>query len=314
MADERADGISNWGKWGADDEIGALNYITPEKIMAASRLIKKGKVFTLGMPLTQDWNEPLWPGRSPSIRFNVGDASHYMAGRPLLPGGRKGASDWMGLYIHGTTHSDSLGHTWHGDKVWNGYDEKVTIGGMAKAGIFKPAEQGIVGRGVLLDIARFRGVENLQAGEPVPFTEFMACAKKQGLHFESGDIVLCRTGWIPAMVKNPELKKVSEYNEPGIQYSLEFLQWFKDAEIAVIAADTIACEQTVNTAPEEIGSTIPFHKYLMRNLGVFIHEIYWLEDLAEDCAKDGVYEFFYVASPLKLKLGTGSPINPIAIK
>ena len=119
---------------------------------------------------------------------------------------------------------------------------------------------------------------------------------------------------IPALFKYPELKKAPEFNEPGIQYSLDFLQWFKDTAISVIAADTIGMEQTISTAPEEKGSTLPFHKYLMRNIGVYIHEIYWLEDLAEDCAQDGVYEFFYVASPLKIKLGTGSPINPVAIK
>jgi len=190
----------------------------------------------------------------------------------------------------------------------------VTIGGMGKAGIFKPAQHGMVGRGVLLDIARFKGVEYLKAGEPVTLDDFRKCAKKEGVNFQIGDIVIYRTGWVPALFKYPELRKAPEFNEPGIQYSLDFLQWFKETEICIIAADTIGMEQTISTAPEEKGSTLPFHKYLMRNIGVYIHEIYWLEDLSEDCAQDGVYEFFYVASPLKIKLGTGSPINPVAIK
>lgn len=104
------------------------------------------------------------------------------------------------------------------------------------------------------------------------------------------------------------------FNEPGIQYSLEFLQWFKDTGIAIIGADSVAMEQTISTSPEEKDSLIAFHKYLMRNLGIYIQEIYWLEDLAADCAKDGTYEFFFIASPLKIKYGSGSPINPIAIK
>jgi len=311
---ERADKINNWGKWGPDDEIGSLNYITPDKIVAASKLIKKGKVFTLQVPLTQDWNEPLWPGRTPSIRFNVYDASSYYVGRKLAPGGYKSAADWIALSTHGTTHSDSLAHTWHGDKVWNGYDEKVTIWGITKAGILKPAEHGMVGRGVLLDIARFKGVEYLKSGEPITLDDFKRCAEKQGVMFQTGDILIYRTGWVPALRKYPDLKKAPVFNEPGIQYSLEFLQWFKDNGISIIASDTIACEQTISTSPEEKGSLIPFHKYIHRNLGIYFHEIYWLEDLAADCARDGVYEFFYVASPLKIKDGSGSPINPIAIK
>lgn len=312
--DERADKINNWGKWGPDDEVGSLNYLTPEKIVAASKLIKTGKVFTLQCPLTQDWNEPLWPGRSPSIRYNVKDASGYLVGRKPAVGGYKSADDWIALFTHGTTHMDSLVHTWHGNQVWNGYDEKVTIGAVSKAGIYNIAERGVVGRGVLLDIARFKGVEYLKPGEPITLDDFKACAKKQGVNFQTGDVVIFRTGWIPALSKYPELKKAPVFNEPGIEYSLEFLKWFQETGVSMIAADSIAMEQTISTSAEEKGSMIPFHKYLMRNLGISINEIYSLEPLAEDCAKDRVYEFFYVAAPLKIKGGTSSPFNPIAIK
>lgn len=198
--------------------------------------------------------------------------------------------------------------------MWNGYDEKVTIGAVSKAGILKAAERGVVGRGVLLDIARFKGVEHLKANEPITLEDFKACAKHQGVMIRAGDIVIFRTGWLPAVSKNPELKKQPPYQEPGIQYSLEFLKWFKDMEITMICADTVGMEQTYSTAPEEKGTLFPFHKYLMRNLGIYINEIYSLESLAADCAQDGVYEFFYVASPLKIKGGAGGPINPIAIK
>lgn len=312
--EERANKISNWGKWGPDDEVGSLNYLTPDKIVAASRLIKTGKVFTLQAPMTQDSNEPLWPGRSPSIRFNVKDASGYLVGRKPAPGGYKSADDWIALFTHGTTHMDSLVHTWHGNQVWNGYDEKVTIGSVSKAGIFKVAERGVVGRGVLLDIARFKGVEYLKPGEPITLDDFKQTAKKQGVNFQTGDIVIFRTGWIPALAKYPDLKKAPVFNEPGIEYSLEFLKWFQDTGVSMIAADSIAMEQTISTSQEEKGSMIPFHKYLMRNLGIFINEIYVLEALADDCAKDGVYEFFFVASPLKIKGATSSPFNPVAIK
>lgn len=312
--EERANKISNWGKWGPGDELGSLNYLTPDKIVDAAKLIKKGKVFALQVPLTQDWNEPLWPGRTPSIRYNDYDASGYLVGRKPRPGGVKSAADWMCLSTHGTTHTDGLGHTWHGDKIWNGYDEKMTIGKMHKCGIHNAAERGMVGRGVLLDIARFKGVEYLKPGEVVTFDDFKKCAQKQGVKFQSGDIVLFRTGFVPAYQKYPELKKMPQFIEPGLQYSLEFLQWMKDTEIVIIGADNIAVEETISTAPEEKGSWIALHKYVMRNLGIYLQEIYWLEDLAGDCAKDGVYEFFYVASPLKIVGGTGSPINPIAIK
>jgi kynurenine formamidase len=110
---------------------------------------------------------------------------------------------------------------------------------------------------VLLDIARFKGVEYLKPGEPITLADFKACAKKQGVNFQTGDIVIFRTGWIPALGKYPELKKAPVFNEPGIQYSLEFLKWFQDTGVSMIAADSIAMEQT-HSPPKEKGSMIPF--------------------------------------------------------
>lgn len=302
----------NWGKWGPDDEVGSLNYLTPEVVVKAAGSIKSGKVFTLQVKMANPEGDPVWPGRQGATRINVMDAGHYHAGKgPVFAGGAEYADDYMTLFLQGSTQYDALGHVWYDHQIWNGYDSKTTIGGLSKASILPIAEKGVVGRGILLDIARFRGKEVLDVAETFTHEDLMACAKAQGCEIQKRDILIVRTGWIAKFYKVSREEFYGNFVEPGLTHSDALVNWFADMEIPNLVTDTIANEVTVDPVS---GVALPLHNALMRNLGVTLTEIAWLDDLAADCAEDGQYTFLYAAAPLKVVAGTGAPVNPIVIK
>jgi kynurenine formamidase len=306
------DSPRNWGKWGPDDEVGSLNYLTPEVILASVGSIRSGKVFTLQVKMANPEGDPVWPGRSGAVRINVMDEGHYLAGKgPYFAGGAHYADDYMTCFLQGSTQYDALGHVWYDDQIWNGYDARSTIGGLAKASVLPIAEKGIVGRGILLDIARFRGKDVLDVGETFTHEDLLACATAQGAEIQPRDVLVVRTGWIGKFYRVSREEFYGNFVEPGLTYSPELVSWFAEMEIPNLVTDTIANETTVDPVS---GVVLPLHNALMRNLGVTLTEIAWLDDLAADCAADGQYTFLYAAAPLKIVNGTGAPVNPIVIK
>jgi kynurenine formamidase len=305
----------NWGRWGDGDEVGALNYLGPEHVIAAARLIHSGKVFTLQVPMADPAGDPIWPGgRSKPVRVNVVDKGHYLSGKlPGVPGGIEGCDDMIHCYLQGSTQYDALGHTWYGDQIYNGYDARTTIGGMTKASIMPIAEKGVVGRGVLIDIARLRGKTALDRGETFTHEDMLQAARKQGVDIRKRDILVIRTGWIGLYFKDRERFYGSGQGwlEPGLTLSRELVDWFHDMEIPNLVTDTMANEVTVDPTT---GVVLPLHIALMSYLGIAFTEIASLDVLADDCAADGQYEFFYAAAPLKVVQASGSPVNPIVIK
>jgi kynurenine formamidase len=312
VSDLLKDSPSNWGKWGPDDEVGSLNYLTPEVILAAVGTVRQGKVFTLQVRMGNPSGDPVWPGRMGIQRYNVIDKGNWLAGKaPVSPGGLEYADDVMTISLQGSTQYDGLGHVWYDDALWNGYDAKSTIGGMSKASIAPIAERGIVGRGVLLDMARHRGKDVLDPGETFDQEDLQACAQTQNVTIDRRSILIVRTGWIGKFFKVSRRDFYRKYLEPGLTFSVALAEWFQAMEIPNLVTDTIANEVTVDPAS---GVAMPLHGALMRNLGVAMTEVAWLEDLADDCADDGQYEFLYTAGPLKIVEGTGAPVNPVVIK
>jgi kynurenine formamidase len=305
----------NWGRWGGDDEVGALNYLGPENAIQAARLIRSGKVFTLQVPMADPKGDPIWPGaRSKPVRVNVMDKGYVLSGKyPAAPGGIEGCDDMIQCYLQGSTQYDALGHAWYGDEIYNGYDARTTIGGMTKASILPIAEKGIVGRAVLVDIARLRGKQSLERGETFTHEDMLEAAKNQGVEIKKRDILIARTGWIGLFFRDPEKFYGSGkgWLEPGLTLSRELVDWFHEMEIPNLVTDTMANEVTVDPAT---GVVLPLHIALMSYLGVTFTEIASLDILADDCAADGQYEFFYAAAPLKVVQAAGSPVNPIVIK
>jgi kynurenine formamidase len=312
LGDLLRDAPSNWGKWGPDDEVGSLNYLGPEQVLAAVRLVSSGKVFTLQRLIGDPRGDPVWPGRKPAERTQVLDESDWDEGGKgvAVPGGLHYTDDTISAYLQGSTQYDGLGHVWFDGRLWNGFDARTTVGGMDKAGVEPIAQRGVVGRAVLLDMARSRGTPFLDKGETFTHEDLLACAQTQGVEIQPRDILVVRTNFLQLFAERGE-RFYEGFNEPGLVYSPELVQWFQDMEIPNLVTDTFANEVTVD--PNN-GVVLVLHNALMRNLGVAMTEVADLEALAADCAADGQYDFLYVAAPLKVARGSGSPVNPVVIK
>jgi len=275
------------------------------------RHIKSGTVFTLQRLIGDPKGDPVWPGRTAAEKTMILDESSWDGdGAPQFPGGLHYADDKISAFLQGSTQYDALGHVWYGGQLWNGYDARTTVGGLDKASVAPIAERGIVGRGILLDIARFRGKENLDKAETFTHEDLAACAEAQGVKIEKRDILVIRTNFLKLFFDQGE-RFYEGFCEPGLVYSPELVRWFQDMEIPNLVTDTIANE--VTTDPNN-GIALPLHCALMRNLGVALTEICDLEKLASHSAEDHQYTFLYTAAPLKVNQASGSPVNPLVIK
>jgi len=311
MEELLADAPTNWGKWGPDDEIGALNYLDASQVLRGVQEIRTGEVHTLQRLIGDPKGDPVWPGRAPATRTMLLDESTWDSPEaPQFPGGLHYADDKIDAFLQGSTQYDALGHVWYGGKIWNGYDARTTVGGLDKASVEPIAQRGVTGRGILLDMARFRGKETLDSGETFTHEDLVACAEAQGQRIEKRDILVIRTNYLQQFFEQGDAF-YEDFCEPGLTYSRELVEWFQEMEIPNLVTDTIANEVTKDPVS---GFALPLHCALMRNLGVTLTEICDLESLAAACAQDSRYTFLYTAAPLKVHRASGSPVNPLAIR
>lgn len=321
ITDRLDDPPSNWGRWGDEDELGTLNHRSPESVLAGVAAVEKGEVYTLGVPVDRTGESaPAWPGRGDPDQYMTVDEGHIRSGKIETPDGVGVSEDDIHLCTHTVTHFDALGHVWYNKELYNGFDAETTAGGLEWCSIEPMASQGVVGRGVLLDIARHREVEYLPGNSEIPLAELEDCLDEQGVSLQSGDVILVRTGAYDLFAEDPEAY-VAEYESereelpnaalPGITYSDELLERFDEAEIAAYGTDTLAFEQSVSS---ETGSFHPLHPPALRDLGLCVCELQNLSELGAECADDGKYEFLYVGAPLPVRFGTAGPANPIVIK
>ena len=311
MTELLRDAPNNWDKWGAKDEVGALNYLTEREVLHGVTHVRSGSVFTLQRLIGDPQGDPVWPGRQAAERTMVLDESSWdVEGAPSFLGGLHYADDKINAFLQGSTQYDALGHVWYDGKIWNGYDARTTVGGLDKASVAPIAERGVVGRGVLLDMARFRGKDNFDKGETFTHEDLEACAAAQGHTIEPHDVLIIRTNFLKLFVDQGDTF-YEDFCEPGLTYSPELVRWFHNKEIPNIVTDTIANEVTIDPVS---GVALPLHCALMRNLGIAFTELCDLEKLAGSCAQDRQYTFLYVAAPLKVHRAAGSPVNPVAIK
>jgi len=296
--------LSNWGRWGGDDQRGTLNFITPERIVEAARLVRTGKTFELSIPVGADGPQTGLGGRVNPL--------HFMTVMPTddlhLSGGINISDDFISMPLQGATQWDSLAHVGYDDLFYNNVPvgSVMALGGASRNAIDN-ALPGIVGRGVLVDIARFRGVEWLQAGEAIEPDELDAALAAQGVSVGSGDVLALRTGWRRKAIVDGWENWMA--GNPGL--GLACATWLHDKEVGAVVSDNWCIE--VQPSAEGTG-ILPLHCVLIRDLGMMLGEILDLEDLAADCAADGVWEFFLSAAPLRVVGGVGSPVSPLALK
>jgi kynurenine formamidase len=303
--------IHNWGRWGATDEIGTANFITPDVVVRAARLVRRGVVFSCAIPF--DERGPVYPGRQPPKHLMTLSGADYHAGLrgfgEVPPGGIKFADDYIFTPLQASTQWDGLSHAWYGDQLYNGFSEReVRSTGARKLAIDK-LHRHFVSRGVLLDLPRaINGGERLPPGYAVTADDLDRAVAHAKLAVGCGDVLLVRTGHLPWYYT---LKDKREFwaGAPGLGRTT--VAWLHAREVAAVAVDNI----TVEVQPaEQPGGLLPLHGVLIRDLGLTLGEMFLLDELASDCATDGVYEFLFVAQPLRISGAVGSPINPLAIK
>ena len=278
------------------------------RVRAAS-LIRRGKVFSLA--LNFDRNGPqrgLWGNRFNPIHTMLATGTDAVSGNQDA-GGLRYADDAVSMPLQCGTQWDALGHIFYEDKMWNGYDARlVDSNGAQRNGIEKVKDR-MVGRGVLLDLARHCDQPCLADGMAITCADLDAAAAAQGVEIRSGDFVLVRTGQMEDRLASGEWGGYAGGEAPGLAF--ETADWIFDKDIAAICTDTWGCEVRPN---ETTDASQPWHWVVIPKIGISMGEIFFLKELEEDCAQDGVYEFFFCAPPLPITGAVGSPINPLAIK
>jgi kynurenine formamidase len=294
--------LSNWGRWGPDDERGTVNLITPERLVAASKLVRRGAIFDLGIPMDGNGPQPGGNRINPvHLMRETGDGQNF-------PGGFHFADDYIFMPLQGSSQWDALAHVYYDDQLYNGFPaSSVGLHGTDRDSIDKLAK-GIAGRGVLLDIARLKGVDWMEAGQIITPADLDGAAGAQGVEVKPGDIVLVRTGWRRKFVTESDAKAFMS-GEPGLGQAC--CEWLHSRQVAVVCSDNWAIEVLPGESPDVI---LPVHMVLIRDIGMTLGEILDFDELAADCVADGVWEFFFCGPPLKFTRAVGSPINPLAIK
>ncbi|WP_181779950.1 cyclase family protein [Pseudonocardia pini] len=307
--DELALRYRTWNRWGDGDELGAAHHVTPERIAAAARLIRRGAVFSLALPLDRHG-----PMRGGGPRVNP---QHVMLRTPHDPlpgrddGGLQRASDDAVYFpLQCSTQWDAFPHFFYDGVTYGGrgFDSVTTLDGAAHNSITNLSDRA-VGRGVLLDVARHLGREALEPGDAIQAEDLAACAAAQGVEVGAGDFVLVRTGHLERRRAAGDWGDYAGGPAPGL--GLSTAEFLCDHEVAAVATDTWGVEAIPYETPDLMS---PLHVVLLVNAGVYLGEMWDMEALAADCAADGVHEFFLTAPPLMVTGAVGSPLNPQAIK
>ncbi len=301
---------SNWGRWGADDERGALNFITRERLLAACALPRQGRILSCALPFDENGPQTGDFGRHNPIHTMLVDGSDdAAAAMGPLPGGFRYADDSVSMPLQCGTQWDALAHVFYDGRMYNDRDARLITSRGAGANSIDKMADGVAGRGVLLDVARHRRLPALEDGTPILPEELDACAEQQGVTVESGDVVLVHTGQLEGRLARGSWDGYAGGPAPGL--SVHCARWLYEREVAAVASDTFALEVMPSEVPDCI---MPLHMISLRNTGVLFGEIFRLGPLAEDSARDGEYAFLFCAPPLPVTGAVGSPINPLAIK
>jgi kynurenine formamidase len=294
------DSVSNWGRWGSDDERGALHLLSPERVTEAATLVREGRSVTLSLPVNTH-----------RAAHNPVPADHHMT----MLGDPEAASehpvqfnkDYVGSDFHndGHTHIDALCHVAYRGTMYNGRaEDAVTVQG-APVNAIDALQDGLVGRGVLLDIPRVRVVPWLEPGEHVFIDDLEAAEGAQRVRVRQGDILLVRTGHAR------RLAELGPWNTPDHKAGLHptAMEFMAARGVAALGSDGNS-----DTAPSSTeGVDFPIHVLAIAAMGIHLLDYLQFEDLREACQRAGRWEFLFVAAPLLIVGGTGSPVNPLAV-
>ena len=293
------DAVCNWGRWGEDDERGALNYLTHERVAAATRLVRSGETISLSLPLN---TRPAADNPEP--------ADHRMTmldDVDIGSGTLRFAKDYIGVDYHndGHSHIDALCHVAFDGALYNGRPSTSISSEGASVDTIEAVKDGLVGRGVLLDVPGLRGVPWLEPGDHIYPDDLERAERKQGVKVVDGDILLVRTG------HTHRLGELGPWDTASAKAGLHptVARFLSDRRVAALGSDGNS-----DTAPSTTeGIDFPIHALALNAMGVHLLDYLQFEDLLAACERERRWEFLFAGAPLRVVEGTGSPLNPLAI-
>jgi len=286
--------LSNWGRWGKDDELGALNLVTPAKRKRAAGLVKDGVPISMASDVD-----------TVKSADNANPYEHTMINLSPINANERLSVSYHG-YSH--THLDAFAHRFFDGKMWNGFsrDEVTAEAGARKNSIYA-VRNGVVTRGVLVDVPRLKGVPYLEPGTRIYVDDLEAWEKKAGVKIGAGDAVFVRTGrWT-------RREKLGPWNAAREAAGLDafVIPWLRQRDVAVLGSETA---QDAVPAPEGAEVTVlPLHDFSLIMLGIHLFDNMNLDAVAEEAATRKRWEFLFTAAPLRVRNGVGSVVNPLAV-
>lgn len=291
--------VSNWGRWGADDQRGALNHLGEAEARAAAALVRRGRTVSLSrdFPVTPGPENP-WP------------AHHHMviAGDdPCIPGvdGLEASTDYIGIAFHGmaSSHLDALCHVFQGGRMYNGHPASEVKSTGARRNTVMTLKDGIAGRGILLDVPRALGVPFVDPDHLTTVAELERTEEAQGVWAGKGDIVLIRLG--------RDARRASHADQAVAGLEPEVAAWLHQRQAAILGGDGV--HDPIPPGRVAPGWPMPIHMLGLVAMGLHLLDNLYLEEVAAACAEEGRWAFLLTLAPLRIPGGTGSPLNPIAL-
>jgi kynurenine formamidase len=297
--------VSNWGRWGTDDERGTLNLVDAAAVRRGAACVRRGATFPLSIPMDVDGPQtdgPGAPGRlNPTLRMKYVNVSYTGDTADFTT-----TDDLLELSLQAATHIDALSHAGYEGLLYNGIPASViTEQGARRLGIERAGP--IVTRGVLLDVARALGVDRLERGHVIGAADLDAARARAGVALEPGDAVLVRTGQMAVLREG----RRDDYRIEAPGFGVESVAWFRDHDVALVANDTYAFEVW---PPEHPEAMMAVHMLDLRDVGLTQGQLWQLDDLAADCASDGVHDFLLSATPLPVTGAVSGMVAPVAVK
>jgi kynurenine formamidase len=293
--------VSNWGRWGKDDERGALNFITAEKRAAAAKLVRTGEIVSLAQPLATIPG----PDNPTPVTHLVAQSGHDAHDQLPLPY----AADYFAIAPHGlaNTHLDALCHVFWDGKMYNGFAASEVGSHGARKCAIDVAADGVISRGVLLDIPKIKGQEYLEPGTHIFPEDLESAEKDHRIQVSEGDVLLIRTGR-HARIKSKGQWEAMHEGLAGLDASC--LTWLHERKAALLGCDGVS---DVIPSGYERKLAMPIHSFVLVKLGLHLIDNADLEPLSAACKRNNRYEFQFVLAPLILRRGTASPVNPLAL-
>lgn len=288
------DSLSNWGRWGKEDELGTVNFINPEKVKKSLALVRDGVSVTCARPIESSPEPDL---KTQALRKEIDTGE-----------GRRAGLEYIGMIFHGKsiTHIDSPAHYFWKGKMYNDRPANlVSPREGAQANDVEVLRNGVVTRGVLLDVAAAKNKKWLDPEEEVTVADLEVAEKASGIQVESGDVLLVRTGNYKRFLETKEVLEIPQ--EPGLGAAA--MPWLHRKEVSIIGSDTANSHKS----NEYQNISNPFHVVSLVSMGLWILDNCNLEDLAAVCQEKNRWEFLISINPLRLKNVTGSPVNPVAV-